>query len=241
MLILLSACAVQQLSEPAARIETVPIVKQETTIALLGATGLVGGHILRQALDQGYRIKALARTPAKLAEFKDRIEIVKGDARDRATIDALLQGSDVVLSALGPVRADGADAKTVSTTATGHIVALMPKHNIQRYILVSGAAVKIPGDQRNFIGWLVRQLALLRYPSTVKDKQAEYQVLAASAVNWVLVRCPIIKRQESRGKARASLKTVSSFSVRVGEVVDFMLQQIESNQFLGKAPFLESE
>ena len=48
----------------------------ETTIALLGATGMVGGYLLDQALERGYRVRALARTPAKLAAYEGRIAIV---------------------------------------------------------------------------------------------------------------------------------------------------------------------
>ncbi len=66
---------------------------------------MAGGHILREALIQGYDIRALARTPAKLDVVRDRIAIIQGDARDPVSIQELLTGSDVVLSALGPVRA----------------------------------------------------------------------------------------------------------------------------------------
>ena len=81
--------------------------KKNVTIALLGATGLVGGFILDRALAQGYDIRALARTPQKLERYEGRITIVKGDALDTAAIEALLQGSHIVISALGPVKADG--------------------------------------------------------------------------------------------------------------------------------------
>ncbi len=81
-------------------------------MALLGATGMVGDFLLREALARGYSVRALARTPAKLDEYSGRITIVQGDARDPVVIEELLRGSDVVISALGPVTADG-DGKPV--------------------------------------------------------------------------------------------------------------------------------
>jgi len=62
-------------------------------VALLGASGMVGGYLLREALARGYTVRALARTPAKLDEFSGRITIVQGDARDPVVIQQLLQGS----------------------------------------------------------------------------------------------------------------------------------------------------
>jgi len=35
----------------------------------------------------------------------------------------------------------------------------MPEHNSESYILVSGAAVEIPGDDRQLSGWLVQKMA----------------------------------------------------------------------------------
>ena len=211
------------------------------TIALLGATGMVGGFVLEQALEQGYQVRALARTPQKLEAFKDRIAIIKGDARDPKALEALLNGSDVVVSTLGPVKADGDAAKMISTTASGHIVKLMPEYGIERYIVVSGAAVVMPGDNRNFTGWLMRTMVLISLGHTLTDKQAEYELLAASDVQWTLLRCPLIDPEPFRQKPVASLETPGSFNLRAGELAHFLIQQIESEQYVRQGPFLNSQ
>jgi putative NADH-flavin reductase len=215
--------------------------KKNVTIALLGATGLAGGYILDQALAEGYDIRALARTPLKLERYEDQITIVKGDALDPASIEALLRESHVVISALGPVKADGEAAKMLNASVTAELLELMPKYNIQRYILVSGAAVVIPGDDRNFIGWLMRQLVFLGLHSELEDKQAEYQLLADSSVQWTLVRCPLIEDQPFTRSPRASLDTPTSFTLRAGELAYFVVNQVDSNEFVGKGPFLNSD
>ena len=243
--LLLVACASQD-RQPDRRPPSPPAVDKESvatrdiTIALLGATGMVGGFILREALAQGYQVRALARTPQKLDPFKDRISIVKGDARDVSAIAALLRGGDVVISALGPVKADGDAARMLSTTATGHIIALMPEHDIKRYIVVSGGAVELPGDDRNLTGWLMQKMAAITLHDTLADKQAEYHILADSSVEWTLVRCPLIAAESFVSYPRASLDTPTSFRLRAGELAHFLLDQIRSQEFIGKGPFLES-
>ncbi|MEH6637032.1 MAG: NAD(P)H-binding protein [Halioglobus sp.] len=214
--------------------------KTGITIALLGATGMVGGFVLQQALFNGYDVRALTRTPQKLDAFKERITIVKGDARDPAAIEALLRGSDVIISALGPVKADGAAAKMISSTAARHIIRIMPVHNIKRYIVVSGAAVIMPGDDRNLTGWLMQKVVSIALPDTLNDKQAEYQLLANSEVQWTLVRCPLIAAGPFEQQPRASLDTPTSFHLRAGELAYFLIEQIDSEEFIRKGPFLES-
>ena len=215
--------------------------EKNITIAVLGATGMVGGFILQEALAQGYDIRALARTPKKLDTLKGRITIVQGDARDPSAIAALLRGSNIVISALGPVKADGDAAKMISTTATGHIIQFMPEYNIKRYIVVSGAAVIMPGDDRNLTGWLIQKMASITLHDTLKDKQAEYQLLADSSVAWTLVRCPLIEAEPFKHKPRASLDTPTSFSLRAGELARFIVEQIDSEEFIRKGPFLDSQ
>ena len=211
------------------------------TVALLGATGMVGGFVLQEALAQGYSLRVLARTPQKLDALKNKVVIVKGDARDKAAIRTLLTGSDIVISALGPVKADGSAADGISTAASGHVVQVMNELNIGPYIVVSGAAVRMPGDQRNLKGWLIETLARIAYGSVVRDKQSEYDVLAGSTINWTLVRCPVIDPQPYRGDAIATLDTPHSFNVRAGELARFMIEQIDSPAFSRRGPFLGSD
>ena len=85
-------------SEPATR---------ETTIALLGGTGFVGGYLLREALARGYPLRILSRSPGRLEYLGSRVTVIQGDARDPAALRTLLAGADAVISAIGPPRAGG--------------------------------------------------------------------------------------------------------------------------------------
>ncbi len=86
--------------------------------------------LLREMLARGYSVRALARTPAKLDEYSSRITIVQGDARDPVVIEELLRGSDVVISALGPVQADGDANLFINTIVTGNVLQAMAAQDI---------------------------------------------------------------------------------------------------------------
>ena len=72
-------------------------------IALLGATGAVGGHFLTKALAAGYAVKALVRTPEKLRKDASLSEL-KGDVANPVDVAELIRGTDVVVSCLGNVK-----------------------------------------------------------------------------------------------------------------------------------------
>jgi putative NADH-flavin reductase len=240
-ILLVSGCTSQtREAEPVGPVKPTDTTHKDITIALLGATGMVGGFIIAEALSRGYNIRALARTPQKLDSLKHQITIVEGDARKPSSINALLLGSDVVISAIGPVSTDKHAARMISTDTTKNLVQLMPEHNIERYIVVSGAGVVAPGDDRNVTGWSMRQLALIALNQTLKDKQSEYQILVDSPLSWTLVRCPVIKAQPFANYPTASLITPSSYSLRAGELARFLIDQISSDMFIQKAPFLNS-
>jgi putative NADH-flavin reductase len=72
-------------------------------IALLGATGAVGGHFLTKALAAGYAVKALVRTPEKLRKDAS-LSALKGDVANPVDVAELIRGTDVVVSCLGNVK-----------------------------------------------------------------------------------------------------------------------------------------
>lgn len=239
---LLAACTSNAPAPPAQSATAPPLtVAEQRTVALLGATGMTGGYLLQEALARGYQVRALARTPAKLAAYGERITIIEGDALNPATINELLRGSDVVINALGPVRADGDAARMINSKVTANILQAIPASPVTQYLVVSGAAVVMPGDDRNLLGWWIRTLARAGLPETLRDKQEEYALLAQNDVNWTLVRCPLIDPEPFSSTPLAALDTPPAFRVRAGELARFMIDQIGSDRYASEGPFLGSD
>ena len=57
------------------------------TVLVTGATGYIGGRLTPRLLDDGHRVRVLARSAA-------RVEVVGGDALDRDTLSRALAGVD---------------------------------------------------------------------------------------------------------------------------------------------------
>ncbi|CAM5769896.1 NAD(P)-dependent oxidoreductase [Mesorhizobium amorphae] len=67
-------------------------------IALIGASGFVGGALLKEAVQRGHSVTAVVRNPEKVAAASG-VTAVKGDVNDVTQLAALLAGQDVVISA----------------------------------------------------------------------------------------------------------------------------------------------
>lgn len=68
-------------------------------ILVTGATGTVGGEVLKQAIMAGAPVRALARDAAKAKILKNSVEVVIGDFADPVSLDAAVEGVDAVFMA----------------------------------------------------------------------------------------------------------------------------------------------
>ncbi|MGW4239977.1 SDR family oxidoreductase [Streptomyces sp. NPDC004749] len=71
--------------------------RQGIRCLVTGATGYIGGRLVPELLDAGYAVRCLARTPGKLRDhpWAGRVETVRGDVTDAASVGEAMAGIDV--------------------------------------------------------------------------------------------------------------------------------------------------
>ena len=62
-----------------------------------GATGYVGGRLVTRLLEEGFRVRVMARDPERLRDYPwlNQVEAVRADAEDRSSLDSALRDVDV--------------------------------------------------------------------------------------------------------------------------------------------------
>jgi uncharacterized protein YbjT (DUF2867 family)/ligand-binding SRPBCC domain-containing protein len=65
------------------------------TVLLTGATGYIGGHLLRSLEEGGRLVRCLARRPAEVVATRSTTEVVQGDCLDEASLDPAFTGVHV--------------------------------------------------------------------------------------------------------------------------------------------------
>jgi putative NADH-flavin reductase len=68
-------------------------------IALIGASGFVGSHLLTEALNRGHKVTAIVRDASKIKTTHANLTVKAGDVRDENVVASLVKGHDAVLSA----------------------------------------------------------------------------------------------------------------------------------------------
>lgn len=71
-------------------------------VALIGATGFVGSHLLAELVNRGYEVTAFARSVDKIPVKDGNPKTVALDVTDTKALAAALKGNDIVLSAFNP-------------------------------------------------------------------------------------------------------------------------------------------
>src|SRR5512138_1538575 len=71
-------------------------------IAVIGASGRTGTHVMEQGVDLGHRMRAVVRDPDKLSavlddDIEDASEVVEADIRDEAALLHALEDVDGVV------------------------------------------------------------------------------------------------------------------------------------------------
>jgi uncharacterized protein YbjT (DUF2867 family) len=104
-----------------------------------GATGYIGARLVPRLLDEGHRVRALARNPIKLADvpWQTRAEVAKGDLGDVDSLIAAFDGMDVVyylVHSMGTSKNFGAE----ETRAVGNVVTAARRTGVRRVVYLSG-------------------------------------------------------------------------------------------------------
>lgn len=115
------------------------------TVAVTGATGFIGRHVVRRFVDAGVAVKALSRRddPGLGASGAT---IVRGSMEDAEALSALLEGADAVVHAAGAVRArSSAHFAAANAEATRRLATLSAaSENPPRILLLSSLAAREP-------------------------------------------------------------------------------------------------
>jgi putative NADH-flavin reductase len=168
-------------------------------LTVFGATGGIGGEIVRQALAAGHEVTAVVRDPARLSATGERLEVFRADLTDPEAVRAAVAGRDAVLSGLGARNRKDAG---VAARVTRVVLGAMEAEGVRRLLLVSAAPVG-PAPERQ---GLLERTAIGVVSALFKDVYADLREMEAevarSATDWTVVRPPRLQNKPVSGAYR---------------------------------------
>jgi len=213
-------------------------MQSNATIAVIGGTGKSGKFLIQELIQQNIPFRILVRNPATHGQPMGQLipgdAQVQGDARDPQAILKLTEGCTAIISTLGQPKSE----PPIFSPATRNVLAAMQTRKICRYILITGLNVDTPTDRKGPITQAGTQWMKEHYPETTTDKQLEYELLAASPVDWTLVRLPLIGLTAASEPIATSLEDCPGTGIHGADLARFLVRQIEDKDFIRQAPFL---
>src|SRR5262245_19323239 len=150
------------------------------TVAVAGATGFVGRHIVRELLARGSVVRALVRDPEKARGIRDeRVQLVMGGPGDPAA--ALVAGASACVNAVGILReARGSTFNQAHVETTRSLVGACLGAGVRRFVQVSALGVSEEGTTG--------------YQRSKFDAE---QIVRRSGLDWTILRPSLIHGRDS--------------------------------------------
>jgi putative NADH-flavin reductase len=150
-------------------------------LLILGATGSLGRHVLRQALATAHEVAVFVRRPSKVPpEVRERVSVHTGDLSAAVPLD-LVRGQDALINCAGHVSDGQTFVDLVDRLVTG--VELLPTAEQPLCWFLAGAALLDIGSSGR------RGVDLSMVNSTYWPHGVNFERLSRSRLDWRLL-CP---------------------------------------------------
>ena len=171
---------------------------------VFGASGRIGGEIVRQGAAAGHDMTAVVRRGRAAAGLPEQVRLVEVDGIDNPDVLApTVAGRDAVLSGLGPrARRDAG----VTAPMIRCLLDAMDRTDVRRILVVSAAPVAAPHPGDSFVTRrLMWPLITTMLRPVYADLREMENDLALSGTEWTAVRPPRLVNRTVSGRYRTAI------------------------------------
>lgn len=214
-------------------------------LAIFGATGKTGRHLVQQGLEKGHELAVLVRDPAKLGLQNPKLRVVKGDVlSDTAAIEQTVSGADAVVVALGATAMK--KGTRIVEEGTRAVVEGMKRAGVRRLLVVSVLGAHETRQQSGFLFHrIVRPLMSVLAPTVhhivFVDKERMEDNVRQTDLDWTLVRAPRLVEKPFTGKWRTVMPGEPGLTMQAlsfADLAGFLLEAAGDPKLVKTAPIV---
>jgi putative NADH-flavin reductase len=205
-------------------------------ITVFGATGGIGGHVVRQALGAGHNVTAVVRDPARFDVSHPALEVATVPGlTDPEVLRPVLEASDAAISGVGPRgRKDG----PVASSTTRGILSAMEASGVRRFVAVSAVPVGPVPKGESFVNRRILLPFISAFARDVYVDLAEMEdEIRRSTTEWTIVRPPKLTNKPLSGKYRTIVggNVPRGYTISRADVAHLMLRVLEQPETIKQA------
>ena len=213
-------------------------------ILLFGATGQTGSLVLQDALARGYAVTALIRNPGKLRVKHDHLTVIQGLPTSFDDVRKAMPGCDAVISTLSALNSvkEAMSFKKIEPPHTmersiQNAMAAMKENGVKRIVTLSSIGV---GDSYPYAPWFMRLvIKITNFKIVFADHNRQEALLMGSNLDWTIARPVGLNNDEETKTLRVTYdQTPSPFTISRRQLARFMVDCLEGDEYVGKAPIL---
>jgi UDP-glucose 4-epimerase len=178
-------------------------------IALTGATGFIGQHLMRELPKRGYRIRALLRRPTERPIHA--ASAVIGDIVRPQNMAAALEGVDAIIHSAGIAHemsgTPGDDYRVLNTEATINLARSAHRAGVRRFVFLSSIRAQTGPAAGGVLTEADKAQPTNAYG---KSKLAAEEGLAQLDVDWVALRPVLVYGPGMKGNMAEMLRLALS-------------------------------
>lgn len=203
-------------------------------LTILGATGSVSQELVKQALAAGHAVMVLVRNPEKLGALRSRVTVVQGDVTSADVVSRAIAGADAVLSTLGHSKGSPDDVLAV---ASSRVITAMRNSDVKRLVVLANTALPDAGDQPTFGQRIQGTMMSMMMGQINRDHAVQAQRIAASELDWTIVRAALLADGPHSGKYRVGqLDSKAGGRIARADVADFLLACAVNGSYVRAMP-----
>lgn len=208
-------------------------------IAVFGATGGIGKHVVNHALKEGYEVKAYVRNKSKYNKVHEKLSIVEGQLHEFNKIIDFVSNVDVVLSALGSSMDKSYNSFPV---LEGHINILkaMELKGLRRFMTIGTPSLTFKADQKSLYTQLAPKIGKKMFPNAIRELVSIGHVIKQSTLDWTVVRY-MMPVDEDTGEIKVGFgKEKLKWKISRENIAKFMVNEVKENKYIQSMPIIGS-